>query len=74
MKRILLVLTVALMMAVMLTAMAMPALAMAPQGAAGKDAGQQTAATNFGESGASTASGGNAQPPGIIPLGCAVLC
>jgi hypothetical protein len=74
MKRILLVLTVALMMAVMLTAMAMPALARAPQGDAGQAAGQQTAATNFGASGASTASNGKAQPPGIVPLGCLVLC
>ena len=74
MKRILLVLSVALMMAVMLTAMAMPALARAPQGDLGQANGQQTAATNFGASGATTASGGNAQPPGIIPLGCVVLC
>jgi type II secretory pathway pseudopilin PulG len=70
MKRILLVLTVALMMAAMLTAMAMPALAKATQG----EAGQQTAATNYGESGASIASKGKAQPPGIIPLGCFVAC
>ena len=74
MKRILLVLTVALMMAVMLTAMAMPALARAPQGDAGQADGQQTAATNFGESGASTASGWKALPPGIKQIGCVVAC